>query len=79
MSEVRLQTEVRRLQKNTEGRVTSNSLSAQRAPVLSNTEGRVSLCFYLSHFHSFYIVSLGCSLQHLLISMPQGRQMPQGG
>lgn len=36
-----------------------NSLSAQRARVLSNTEGRVSLQhFYLSHFHSFYFVGL---------------------
>lgn len=60
--QIRLQTEVRRLQKNTEGRVTPNSLSAQRTQVLSNTESRVSLCFYLSHFHSFYIVYLGCSL-----------------
>lgn len=51
--QIRLQTEVRRLQKITEGRVTPNRLSAQRTPVWSNTEDRVSLCFHLSHFHSF--------------------------
>ena len=57
--QIRLEAEVRRLQENTGGRVTTNSLSAQRTQVLSNTEGRVSLqCFCLSHFHSFYIVCL---------------------
>lgn len=57
--QIRLEAEVRRLQENTGGRVATNSLSAQRKRVLSNTEGRVSLQpFYLSGFHSFYIVCL---------------------
>lgn len=57
--QIRLEAEVRRLQENTGGRFTTNSLSPQRMHVLSNTEGRISLQhFYLSHFHSFCIVCL---------------------
>lgn len=74
--QIKLQTEVRRLQKNTEGRVPPSSLPAQRTPVLSNTEDQ-SL-FLFKPLSQLLHCLVGVPLQHSLISTPQGRQMPQG-